>query len=123
MVDNSKRTGAALESHYQFILWLSPVVEKFPKTHKFTLGDRMQNLALDVLESLIEATYTRDRARHLHHTNLGIEKLRILSRLAMDLRLLDTKRYEFVARTLNETGRFVGAWLKANDGQAPRPPV
>jgi hypothetical protein len=40
-VDNSKRTGAALEAHYQFILWLLPAVEKFPRAHKFTLGDRV----------------------------------------------------------------------------------
>jgi hypothetical protein len=30
-----------------------PAVEKFPKSHKFTLGDRIRNVALDVLEALI----------------------------------------------------------------------
>ena len=62
MADNSKRTGAAVEAHYQFLLWLLPTVEKFPKSHKFTLGDRIETIALNVLEALIEATYTRDRA-------------------------------------------------------------
>ena len=37
-----------------------PTIEKFPESHKFTIGDRVQNTALDVLEALIEATYTRD---------------------------------------------------------------
>jgi hypothetical protein len=50
MTDNSKRTGAAVEAHYQFLLWLGPTLEKFPKGQKFTLGDRIQNLALDVLQ-------------------------------------------------------------------------
>ena len=62
MADNSKRTGAAVEAHYQFLLWLLPTVEKFPRSHKFTLGDRIETIALNVLETLIEATYTRDRA-------------------------------------------------------------
>jgi len=31
MIDNSKRTGAAVEAHYQFPLWLGPTLEKFPK--------------------------------------------------------------------------------------------
>jgi hypothetical protein len=31
MTDNSKRTGAAIEAHYQFIAWLVPAIEKFPK--------------------------------------------------------------------------------------------
>ena len=40
---------------YQFMLWLIPTVEKFPRSQKFLLGDRF-NTALDVLERLIEAT-------------------------------------------------------------------
>ena len=60
MTDNSKRTCAALEAHYRFLAWLMPAIEKFPKSHKFTIGDRAQTIALDVLEALIEATYTKD---------------------------------------------------------------
>ena len=52
MTDNSKRTGAAIEAHYQFLVWLVPTVEKFPKSHKFTIGERIQTIALDVLEAL-----------------------------------------------------------------------
>jgi hypothetical protein len=80
MTDHSKRTGAAIEAHYQFLIWLMPTVEKFPRSHKFTLGDRIENAALDVLDALIEATYTRDRMPHLRRANLGIEKLRFLLR-------------------------------------------
>ena len=108
MADNSKRTGAAVEAHYQFLVLLFPAVEKFPKSHKFTLSDRIETIALNVLEALIEATYTRDRADALRRGNLGIEKLRFLIRLAADLRLLDRRRYEHAARTLDDTGRLIG---------------
>jgi len=64
MMDNSKRTGAALEAHYQFLVWLLPTVEKFPRSHKFTLGNRIETTALDVLEALIEATYFKERTQH-----------------------------------------------------------
>jgi 23S rRNA-intervening sequence protein len=113
MTDNSRRTGAAIEAHYQFLAWLMPTVEKFPRSHKFTIGDRIEVAALDVLEALIEATYTRDRLPHLRQANLGIEKLRFLLRLAADLRLLDRRRYEHAARALDETGRLIGGWAKA----------
>ena len=43
--------------------------------------DRIQTTALDVLESLIEATYTRERKDHLRSPNLGIEKLRFFFRI------------------------------------------
>jgi hypothetical protein len=31
MTDHSKRTGAAIEAHYQFLTWLMPTVVKFPR--------------------------------------------------------------------------------------------
>jgi hypothetical protein len=114
MTDHARRTGPALEAHQQFILWLVPTVEKFPRSQKFTLGDRIQSTALDVLEALIEATYTRDRRGHLARANLGLEKLRVLLRLAAELRHLHPRRYEHAARSVDAIGRLVGGWQKAH---------
>ena len=75
--DRSRRSGVALEKTYQFLLWLIPAVEKFPKSQKFLLGDRMQTLALDVQESLIEATYSKSPTAHLLTCNIRPEKLRL----------------------------------------------
>jgi hypothetical protein len=86
MSDNARRTGPAIEAHYQLIGWLMQTVERFPRSQKFLLGDRIQTAALDVLDALIEATYTRDRRGHLARANLGLEKLRFLIRLAFDQR-------------------------------------
>ncbi len=114
-MSGARRTGPALEGMYRFLLWLVPAVEKFPRSQKFLLGDRIQSTALDVLEALIEATYTKRRTGHLARANLGLEKLRFLFRLAKDLRHLDMARYEHAARSLDEIGRMVGGWRKAHD--------
>ena len=89
---------------YRFMLWLVPAVEGFPRSQKFMLGDRIQSTALTVLEALIEATYTRSRERQLAQANLGLEKLRILFRLAKDLHHLDARRYEHAARAILARG-------------------
>jgi hypothetical protein len=112
--DHGRRTGPALEAMYRFMLWLIPTVEKFPRSQKFLLGDRIQITALDVLERLIEATYTRARRPALLAANLGIEKLRLLFRLAAEMRYLDQRRYEHAARSLDEVGRLVGGWMKVD---------
>lgn len=109
-----------VEAMYQFLLWLIPTLEKFPRSQKFLLGDRLQAQAQDVLDALIEAAYRRDRTETLRQANLGLEKLRFGLRLAHDLRCLDFKRYEYAARQLDEIGRMVGGWLKVGDGEAPR---
>lgn len=50
MADNAKKTGTAVEAHFQFLMRLVPTVEKFPRSQKFLLGDRIQDTALDVLD-------------------------------------------------------------------------
>lgn len=114
MVDKLQRKNTpVLEKMYQFLLWLIPTVEKFPRAQKFSLGDRIQSTALDVLEDLIEASYRGDRQKLLTQANMRLEKLRFLLRLTLDLRCLDMRRYEFSARALDEIGRMVGGWMKA----------
>jgi hypothetical protein len=117
--DRSRKSGVVLEKSYRFLLWLVPAVEKFPRSQKFLLGDRIQTLALDVQEALIEATYAKNPAAQLLACNLRLEKLRFLFRLALDLRYLDMARYEFGAKAIDEIGRLVGGWLKANRAPAP----
>jgi hypothetical protein len=62
---------------------------------------------------LIEATYSRHATPMLLQANLGLEKLRFMFRLAVDLQLLDLRRHEFAARAVDEVGRLVGGWIKA----------
>lgn len=101
-----------------------PTVEKFPRSQKFLLGDRLQGLALDLVERLIEATYTRDRRPPLRAANVILQKMRLMLRLAFDLHHLDARRLEYAAKTVDEIGRLIGGWLKADaaaglNGSAP----
>ena len=99
---------------FRFMVWLLSTLDKLPRSQKFLLGDRIQTTALDVLEQLIEATYSRARERAQGDANLGLEKLRYLFRLCAELHYLDLRRYEYAARAIDEIGRLVGGWIKAN---------
>lgn len=100
----ARRTGPALEAMFRFIVWLVPTLDKFPRSQKFLLGDRIQAGALDVLERLIEATYSRVRERALGDAKLGLE----------NLRHPELRRYEYAARTQDEIGQLLGRWIIAN---------
>ncbi len=114
MTSEARKTGPSVEAHFQFLLWIIPTIEKFPRDQKFLLGDRIQKVAVDVLEALIEATYKRERRAHLNRANLGLQKLRFFFRLAVELKILDLRRYEFAARKIDDTGRLIGGWIKAD---------
>ena len=115
--DDGHHTGPALEKTYQFLVWLVPVVDAFPQRQKYLLGHRIENTALDTLEGLIEATYSRNRGSILATVNVRLSKLRFLFRLATELRLIDRRRYEHAARSIDDIGRLVGGWMKVQRGQ------
>ena len=62
------------------------------------LGDRIEVIAPDVLERLIETTCSKRRTGYLGDANLGIEKIRLLLRLAYDLQVIDQRRYPFASQ-------------------------
>ena len=101
----------------QFLEWLLPTTEKFPKRVRFTFADRINNMALDIVEDLVEARYSRDKQHLLKRINLRLEKLRILLRLCHQLQYLPHQGYEHAMRALNEVGRMLGGWLKQQEGQ------
>ncbi len=102
----------------QFLEWLLPTTEKFPKRIRFTFSDRIENLALDIAEDLVEARYSRDKKTILYRINLRLEKLRILLRLCHSLRYLPHQAYEHASKAINEVGRMLGGWIKEQQGKA-----
>lgn len=101
-----------INKFYDLLIWTSNHVGKFPRSHKFTLGDRLQIRAQEVLESLITAKYRRDRLELLEQVNLQLELLRFQFRAAKDLKCLSPSSYGYASRTVNEVGQLVGAWIK-----------
>ena len=96
-----------------FILWIIPALDKFPKSQKFLLGDRIETGLLDVLDKLIEANYSREKLVLLRKANLQLEKIRYLLRIAYRMRCFDVRKYEFCSKALVEIGRMTGGWIKS----------
>jgi len=97
---------------YDLILWSCEHTGKFPRSHRFVLGERIERNLYDLLETLIEAKYTRENADLLRRANLRLEILRFQMRLAKDLNCLKLNSYAFAAKAIDEIGRMVGAWIR-----------
>jgi hypothetical protein len=84
---------------YDFLMWLIPQVIKFPRVHRFGLGERIQHLALDFQDSLIAAGKSNGDERHqkLQQADIQLEQIRFWMRFSCDnhlarLRLRLTRR-------------------------------
>lgn len=88
-------------------------METFPRSHRFTVGERLSSHGLDVLVNLTEAAYTNGKDELLTQANRKVNSTRLLLRLAKDLKLLSLDAYAFAAERLDEIGRMVGGWRKS----------
>lgn len=97
---------------YDLLLWTCNHTSRFPRSHRHVLGEKLEQLLLEVLDLLIVCRYRRDRVEVLQEVNLRLEQLRFRFRLARDLKCLELASYGFGARCVDEIGRLVGGWLK-----------
>lgn len=95
-----------------FVRWLLPRTMRFPSSLRHSLTSRIENHALSVFEALVDARYGRDRRRALAEAGSGVEKLRLLLRLAHDLRALDDRAFAHACSELDEAGRSIGGWAR-----------
>jgi hypothetical protein len=98
---------------YDLILWSCHHTGRFPRNHRFVLGERIERNFYDLLETLLKAKYTRQRRPLLEQANLILEILRFQVRLAKDLQCLKTVSYGFAAKAIDEVGRLVAGSLKS----------
>lgn len=45
----------ALQSCHELLLWLIPQLDKFPRSRRFTLGERLETGLLKIFELLVDA--------------------------------------------------------------------
>lgn len=48
----------AVNACHDLLLWIIPQLDKLPRVRRFTLGERIENGLLDVLEGLTDAAYS-----------------------------------------------------------------
>jgi len=97
---------------HNLILWLIPQLDKFPRSRRFTLGERLENNLLSILENLVEASYTKQKKSILIRTNRQLEITRHLWRLGFELQVISKQSYKHGAKLIDEIGRQVGGWLR-----------
>jgi hypothetical protein len=97
----------------EFLKWLLNTTERFPKKVRFTFSTRIDNLALDILEDIIEFRYDKKaRQSGFMRINIKFEKLRILLRMCYELQFISVKQFEYAVTHIDEVGKMAGVWLK-----------
>ena len=58
-----------IDDCHELLKWLIPLLDQFPRSRRFTLGERLESGLLDVLEECIDAAYSKNKRAQLQAAN------------------------------------------------------
>lgn len=86
----------------------------FPKKDRFTIGQKTEAILLDLLVLVVKAYHTKNpeiKKNALYCADTKLETLKIIIRLAKDVKALDENSYLDYESRLQEIGRMLGGWI------------
>lgn len=101
-------------------VWQEYVVH-FPKRSRYTLGQKIEMIFLEVVELVFYASITRDKEKTicLQRAARRFDLLKFLLRIAWEIKAIDNKKYAAFSAQLDEIGRMLGGWFKKALKQTP----
>ena len=97
---------------YDLMTWTLAHTAKFPRSHRHGLGLRIEEKLFELLDLLVEAKLTTEKASLLQQAGLRVEQLRMLYRGAKDLHMLPVNSHRHATERLQEIGRQLGGWRR-----------
>ncbi len=104
------------DKSYQLCLEIFRVTMKFPKAQRYIISQRLQDASLRFIEEITLGFTSTAKLAALTCASDYLEKLRILTRVALELNFWSFKTYERINSLINEIGKMLGGWLKKEKG-------
>jgi hypothetical protein len=89
-------------------------VQKFPKKDRYTLGVRIENTILEIIELLILATgkHGASQGLILNKADVLLKVLRMMIRIANKVHALPEMGFIEISEQMIEIGKMLGGWIK-----------
>lgn len=100
---------------YEFYKCFSDYLIRFPKTKRYTLGQKIDQITLEIIELTITAGYLprEQKLVHLKTISVKLDLLKLLVRLAWETKCLTHVAYQQSSVQLVEIGKMLGGWIRA----------
>jgi hypothetical protein len=99
---------------FDFLSWLLPTTNNFPRSHRHAFSDRLLDAAFDLREQLEAANHRMGAARveRLNAADEALDRVRLYLRLAARWQWLSNGQYMHAAKMTTEIGKLLGGWKK-----------
>jgi four helix bundle protein len=99
---------------FDFITWLLPVTNNFPRAHRHTATKRLLDASFNLREHIEAANHRTggERMTFIQLADEDLDNVRLYLRLAARWEWLTAGQYQHVAAMVAEIGRLLGGWKK-----------
>jgi len=102
------------------LIWLN-IVPHMARSARYTLGTRIENKFLDLLEFSYIAYFTEKdkKLEKIKKCILALDILKYMISIAWEGKLISNKQYESVSLKLDEVGKMLGGWMNFANKKLP----
>ena len=113
--DGFKFDAPLVHRIFEFYKLFHEYLKLFPKQEKYSLGQKIENLILEILEFLLSAAYLPKYQKYqtLKKASDKNDLLKYLVRLAYETKSLNSKKYLILEEKIIEMGKKLGGWIKS----------
>jgi len=97
---------------FDFSKWLLHHTGKFPKSFRFSIAVRLENVVLEFTELVAVANMRGNKLSALEEADELLTRLRLLFRMSFEMQFINFASYEFGSRQIAELGKMLGGWIK-----------
>ncbi len=102
MLQKLKNTYLAWFNYYNTI----------PKTHRYTLGGKIDDLFVQTIEAIATATFLhkQEKLPYVRHAIRKLDTIKVLLLVLWETKSLDNKKYILLSSHIDTVGKMLGGW-------------
>lgn len=90
-------------------------IPHIPKSSRFSIGARIENKFLDLLEVAYTAYFSGkgEKSAKISQCIFHLDIVKFLISITWEAKLISNKQYEIISLKLDEIGKMLGGWKKS----------
>jgi hypothetical protein len=94
-----------------YLLWFQ-YYTILPKTHRYSLGEKIDKIFVDMIEAIITANFLppKEKEPFVRFAIKKLDTLKVFLMMLWETKSLDNKKYISLSEKLDEVGRNLGGW-------------
>ncbi|HSV97790.1 MAG TPA: four helix bundle protein [Spirochaetota bacterium] len=101
------------QKSYDFLVWMFNKTDGFPKSKRFSIGQRLENALLDHISLVYRFKYSKNREKTLFVLSAKFDEIKLLLKICYDSRLIAKNSFAFAMKQCDEIGALIGGLIKS----------